>query len=327
MHLNISSNINNILKRSEFEDHPIQDLLIYTDNIETDFDFIEFENVDYISFISRQKIEKLYNIEKKKDTWYRNMEHYMSYNPHSCWTMYRTNIKIGRFIKHIVSKNQLIFDKYKRRHFYYKNKNTDEVIETFVNSFKAIVKEFYSNHEERIEFITGEDIKHYYYEGNYNRGGTLNNSCMRYASCENYFDIYAKNPDKCKLMIYKDNPNSRKIDGRALIWQLEDGKTYMDRIYSTDEVTPIIFMNYARKNNWHYYDAFSTPYKDQDLIDKFYIKLSNIDFDYYPYMDTFKFLDYSSGELRSIDNYYDYELSSQYGNIDKDDDEDEDEDY
>ena len=53
---------------------------------------------------------------------------------------------------------------------------------------------------------------------------------MKYYRCKDYFNIYIENPDVCQLLIFTD-PND-KLLGRALLWKLEDGSNYMDRIYT-----------------------------------------------------------------------------------------------
>jgi hypothetical protein len=85
--------------------------------------------------------------------------------------------------------------------------------------------------------------------------------------------------------------------GRAILWDLDSIKL-MDRIYTTnDEDLQFHFKKWGQKTdfykseqNWSntlYFEQVGQK-KRELRID---IKLSNIRFDNYPYMDTFKFLD------------------------------------
>lgn len=176
-------------------------------------------------------------------------------------------------------------------------------IEEFVNLIKAQVVP-----KGDFVIVQGEDIRKYYHYSTYHKGvGTLETSCMRYSSCQKYFDIYVEN---AKMLVYM---YKNKIKARAILWEI-DGNTYMDRIYGSDSMI-IVFKNYAQSQGW--YTKFHQSYKhpemwinpNGDAIEK---RLSlNIDksYEYYPYMDTFLYLSGTalyntpqSGRYRPLDN-------------------------
>jgi hypothetical protein len=51
---------------------------------------------------------------------------------------------------------------------------------------------------------------------------------MRYGQKNNFMKLYADNPDKISMVVLL---HDNKLAGRALIWKLDDGSTYLDRIY------------------------------------------------------------------------------------------------
>jgi len=205
----------------------------------------------------------------------------------------RNEIKIGKLVKQI-----------------FKNKYSDKEIEEFVNLFKS-----YSNNGSTFKIVEGEEIKHWYNKKNYlEESGDLGNSCMRYESCQDYFNIYIKNPEICKLLILTNS--SDELLGRALLWKLnndcevekdkEKPIFYLDRIYTIDDSTKTKFEQYAEENDYMYRLSSSfNQYKDfqwrgEEFEDyKINIKLDKFKFESYPYMDTFKRLDVEEGVLHN----------------------------
>jgi hypothetical protein len=55
---------------------------------------------------------------------------------------------------------------------------------------------------------------------------------MKYDRCQRIFDIYIEN--RLFVLILKD-PVESSIHGRALLWILDDGTKYMDRVYTNRE--------------------------------------------------------------------------------------------
>ena len=111
----------------------------------------------------------------------------------------------------------------------------NQIPEDFI-IFKLPYAEYIFVHEE-----------YYYLKDNYIEvEGDLGNSCMRYIYCQSYFDIYIKNPDVCKMLVYVDEDN--KVWGRALIWTIDTcdedkitSRTYMDRIYGINDSIKVLF--------------------------------------------------------------------------------------
>ena len=191
-------------------------------------------------------------------------------------------------------------------------KYSSKEVEEFVNNFKNINKPS----ENKFLLVKGEDIRKYYLVSNYEEeAGDLGNSCMRYDKCQKYLDIYVKNPEIVSLLVYVTEED--KVLGRSLVWKLndhkssdiEDAEIFMDRIYGKDDSVTQLFRDYSDKQGWarRTYSGYSqvrnVTYKGEDhsYVDM-RIKLDNVDFNYYPYMDTFKRLRISDNLLFNDDN-------------------------
>ena len=134
--------------------------------------------------------------------------------------------------------------------------------------------------------------------------------------CQPFFDIYV---DKAKMLILIEdvsydgdifNPPRKepKLIGRAILWEI-DGKTYMDRVYVKDEYLENTFINYAQEQGWYYrcdqhlMDDSAEMWwygPDNDYTEtrfhKLYVKLDRT-YEYYPYMDTFRYLNTRSNYI------------------------------
>lgn len=204
----------------------------------------------------------------------------------------RQNIRIGRGIRSILKVSGEAF--------------TDSQIEDFVNKYKAsfdrmndIFKDF--------EVVTGDKIAYWYNCNNYvRRTSTLGSSCMSDVNPK-FFDIYVNNPEKVSMVILK-NDTGDKILGRALLWKLDNPKiTFMDRIYTTSDSVIQIFKDYCYQNNWYHkitQNSSSSELKSTlDTKDEtLSLTLKNEregDYNKYPYLDTLKYFDLSTGVLSS----------------------------
>ncbi len=176
-------------------------------------------------------------------------------------------------------------------------------VETFSNQFKS----FATQQEFRFEIVEGETISECYgYELYASQRGSLGASCMKYEKCKDYFEIYSKNPERVKMLVMRD-PRDR-ILGRALLWNFTwEGKDYkiMDRIYTIkDEDLSIFFKNWATENGYLYKKhqnwTNTLQWEGSDLEMKVGIEIENVKFDFYPYLDTFKWIDF---EKKIIYNY------------------------
>ena len=125
---------------------------------------------------------------------------------------------------------------------------------------------------------------------------------MKHENCQDYMNIYVDNREQVKMLAML-NQDGRLI-GRALLWDFDSYKI-MDRIYTTcDEDLQFFFKKWATDNGYLYkaeQNWFNTLFfeqigqKRQEL--KLSIKLNNNGYRRYPYMDTFKFINYETGEL------------------------------
>ena len=173
----------------------------------------------------------------------------------------------------------------------------------FITLFKSeSYKELGTNHEFIFEEATEDRVLWgYHTENYYEHRNTLGSSCMRYSHCQEYLHIYSENPDKISLgMLLKEN----KVAARALIWRVGDD-VWFDRIYAIDHDTEIIL-----KNHLEGLDMFNCYDEDCSL----FVNLEYTYFDYYPYMDTFKYLVQGKGLSSNSSVSYDKELTDAEGN-------------
>lgn len=183
---------------------------------------------------------------------------------------------------------------------FYKNSE----IENFVNLYKA---EFKRNENIKFKIVEGTDILKYYNGRNYYPGnGSLNKSCMRHETCQNFMDIYKHNSNNIKMVILLDELH-KKILGRAILWKIDNG-FLMDRIYTIDESTTILFKKYAQKNNWLYkahqrFDAHNIIIDGKETFIPLKVPVYG-NFKYFPYLDTMFY--YNQKEKYLTNNEDDY---------------------
>ena len=209
------------------------------------------------------------------------------------WKKSRNTIKVGALLNALLP-NQL----------------SPGQIEEFTNKIKA----FQSGESDKVQVVQGEDIRKWYLEDNYlNSNEPLGTSCMRYARCQPYLDIYVKNPEVCKMVICLQGG---KLVARALIWKISeksqgDFEWYMDRRYYCIESYNQTLIDYAVKNNWAYKavnsftDIKSVVHNGSQFKCDMTIELDDkIAYRYYPYADTFKKYFYDTAILENDDNKY-----------------------
>jgi hypothetical protein len=112
----------------------------------------------------------------------------------------------------------------------------------------------------------------------------LGNDCMRHSRCSNYFGIIEKNPKVISILYgFIDG----KYIGFSIIYNC-NGQKYYDRIYGYNvEHAVLIELECLKRGYKNLYN------KDLDLD----IKLDEWIFDYYPYKDSFKYLNINKGIL------------------------------
>ncbi len=215
----------------------------------------------------------------------------------------RQTIRTGRGVKALLSKSDYKF--------------TDADIEQFVNKYKS-AWDAMNDIFRKFELVSGEQIAHWYNYNNYvEQRGTMGSSCMKSVD-ESYFNIYANNPDKCSLLILKSD-DGQKIKGRALVWNLDSPKvTYVDRIYTNNDSDVELFKQYAYGKGW-YHKTNQSSSNDYSIVGKegvrkeghLVVNLKNQnegDYNRYPYLDTLKYFNTSSGKLTTEEmrGYGDY---------------------
>jgi hypothetical protein len=196
------------------------------------------------------------------------------------WKEQRTSIGIGKFFTRIFKLCKVTL--------------TDAEKEKLVNLYKSIYKQA-NDIESRLELVKGEDIRKWYFEERYQfNKGELSNSCMRYERCQEYLDIYVKNPEVCSLLILKGTEPD-KIIGRAIVWNLsipEGGITFMDRIYTNLPSDRQVFQNYSKKMGW------GLTQRSSHLE----VQLGKFDYSKFPYMDTLSYYNKNSHLLTNDDD-------------------------
>lgn len=157
----------------------------------------------------------------------------------------------------------------------------DAELENFVDLYKTSWEQEFGQ-ELEFDIVQGEDIKFWYLYSNYEGGGTLGNSCMRYSNCQDYLDIYEENEDVCSLVILtKDD----KLLARALLWQLDSGDLFLDRIYYTEKSRENLLKLWV-KSKFSNKKILFYPEIDVELK----VTLKKYMFEWYPYMDSLLYL-------------------------------------
>ena len=246
---------------------------------ESDVTFIDLtDKNDTVTFLPVNRLVKYADELGYKNLLGLYIKHRFTSRETEAWVKGRTPISIGRFTNKIYSD--------------YNEKISSKELEEFVNLFKSTHDSILGGKISKFEFVTGEKIRYFYLEDNYEKeGGQLGNSCMRYDDSQEYLDIYVENPEVVSLLILKSQLPD-KIVGRALIWKTTNNGLIMDRVYTTNDSDLKLFKEFAKSKEIK--PAGDIVYGD---FLKIRIKLKKWDFDAYPYLDSFKVLDLESREL------------------------------
>jgi len=174
----------------------------------------------------------------------------------------------------------------------FKNISGKEV-EKFSNLFRSqSVKQTFD-----FKVVKGEKIRMYYdYQSYADDSGSLGASCMKHEHCMEYLNMYVDNVNHISMLVMLNDDGG--LMGRALLWNFESYKI-MDRIYTiNDEYFSYYFKQWATTNGYLYkseqnwcntlnFEQIGS--KKQEL--KLSVKLEFSTYKYYPYLDTFKFID------------------------------------
>ncbi len=203
----------------------------------------------------------------------------------------KSEMKIGKFLTALVKEMN---DK--------NLKPKPQEIEDFV---KLVYTDRTGETESNYEFklVSGKDIKKYYHIDNYEcSAGGLGASCMRHENTQDFIDFYVGlDPKQCSLLI-RVNPENDKIVGRALLWTLDGGKKYLDRVYVADNKDMTLFVDYAKKTY-----SIKNSFDENDIQD---FQNNNVTIKnwklpkYMPYMDTFTFAAFDEKQLLLIPGIY-----------------------
>lgn len=184
-----------------------------------------------------------------------------------------------------------------------------------IEKFSNLYKSFSDKKDFTMKVVSGQDIAKYYNQETYSsNSGTLGNSCMKYSRCQRFFKIYTENPDVISMLVMKSPTGS--LIGRALVWNI-DGQKVMDRIYTIqDDEYAVFFKQWAMKNdcvfkthqNWNHTLQFDS--KEETKEYKFAVKLKNYTFEYYPYLDTFKWINLNDGTIANYKISEDFSVIS-----------------
>lgn len=153
----------------------------------------------------------------------------------------------------------------------------------------------------RTELISGEQITEAY------RKAVGSSSCMTNDYCD-YTKLYEMNPDKIQMLVmYYMNDTAR-----AILYKLDNGKYYLDRIYASCDALKIKMSNYADKQNWYKRETIyklTTEQKEALTVSDLHYEDGHV-----PYMDTFGGSIYKS-KLTLSYNDYDLNLDNTDGYI------------
>ena len=258
----------------------------------SNFSYIDIAKEDRTTITPEVRLIRKLN-EYNKDRYYDGKLSTESYinqlnSDKSGYSIFRIEIKIGKLVRKLIEDNKSDWQDfmYNWKSNYNVYKTEDELIEEMVNQYKITTKRIFDkDFHTKFELVNGEDIRKWYYTDRYVKGtGSIHGSCMRHSKCQSFFDIYVQNTEVCSMLIFREE--TERISIRALVWKLPDGTTYMDRIYSSRNSDTLIFKNYAKERGWTSYDNNN---KRPNGVVK--IKLKEIRYPAYPYMDSFQYYD------------------------------------
>lgn len=177
------------------------------------------------------------------------------------WTGIRTKSKVGRVVRKLFLSAHMPEPK-------------GPAIDALVRKWEVFNR---PGREYTFKIVQGDDIKYYYLEDQYlSRADSLGGSCMRHDYCQDYLNIYSENR-QCKLAVLLQ---AGKVAARCLVWL---GK-YYDRLYSINHYTEDLLRTRCEE------EAGLIPCW-RSGIGRLSIEVDQADYEFYPYMDTFCYID------------------------------------
>jgi hypothetical protein len=127
---------------------------------------------------------------------------------------------------------------------------------------------------------------------------------------QNFMDIYVEN---AKMLI---TTRDGKLTGRAIVWEIDEKTTILDRIYFCYDYLENCFTEYAKEHKWlirennsllhtgeeQYWRTPDDDYASCKYIE-FKIKLKN-EYEYFPYVDSFRYLSYDKKTISNTHGPY-----------------------
>lgn len=223
----------------------------------------------------------------------------ISYLDYKSWKKYKSEgYRKDDLFYHVKGRVKIRFGAFLKKIF--KNLNPKDV-----EKFASLIKSEVNRPPYRFKEFKGEFGHLFHYSKTKSDSGQLGASCMRHDRCQAYLSFYNKNPKITLLAMITD---SGQIVGRALLWRLgkENGLDkeflFMDRIYCIRDEYMHYFVNWANKNNFYIKEkqSWSRPYhfKLKGKVEELKLKIKvKTDFRFFPYLDTFKWLDTKEGWL------------------------------
>lgn len=162
----------------------------------------------------------------------------------------------------------------------------DHVVAAIVKEYSNCVSEL-KDFDKDVKQIEGESIVE-----TYSTFDVKVHSCMTGYNSRKV-KLYALNPDKVKLVHYKDV-------ARALLWTCDDGTLVLDRVYPSGSKYVSLIRNWAKKNNIVLRsNPDSAEYNDIMLSDGSVRHVTMIHNGIFPYMDTFTYGKVKSGDINN----------------------------
>lgn len=172
------------------------------------------------------------------------------------------------------------------------SKLTPQDFEEFANLYKTkgLGTEF------KFEIVTGHDIAETYDSTLYKDKGTLGGSCMNGDS--EYLSIYTENSNVSIIRLI--HTQTGHLAGRALLWTLDDGERFMDRVYYIEDYMVNLFKDYAKEEGIQWckvYQSYDSKnyWENLENGEKVYknvaITVNQSEICSFPYIDTFSFGD------------------------------------
>jgi hypothetical protein len=159
-----------------------------------------------------------------------------------------------------------------------------------------------NNDKEYFDVLSGDDVIKWFDKKNYMKeSGTLVNSLPT----DTDYTFLKENKDTVRLLVMYASEFKYFINGRALIWKLDDPKDaiFMDKIFFKNRKIENAFDTLAKNNKWYYKYNYNTsflydPIKNC-LVENLNLKVklkSNTNINI-PKITTFNYYNQSTGEL------------------------------